>query len=148
MDEVDGRAGLLSIEPAPGGQIMRNARKIIAAVVLLTTWGAASASHESEGATARQVVMAPEAGRAVPREVMERVYGQVKTPYRYGVVLTGQDGVKVDQGPWSAGTDAQGHRTPVGIRSRDFGGALDRRTGGLPQRISRVRSSMLQSFSR
>lgn len=44
----------------------------------------------------RQIVPAPRAGRTVPREVMERVYEQVKTPYKYGVILTGDDGAKLD----------------------------------------------------
>ena len=35
-------------------------------------------------------------GRAVPQDVMERVYEQVRTPCKYGVILTGAEGAKVD----------------------------------------------------
>jgi len=37
-----------------------------------------------------------EAGKVVPRDVMERIYEQVKTPYKYGVILTGENGANVD----------------------------------------------------
>jgi len=37
-----------------------------------------------------------EAGRVVSGEVMERIYEQVKTPYKYGVILTGENGANVD----------------------------------------------------
>lgn len=40
--------------------------------------------------------MPPQAGKVVPRDVMERIYGQVKTPYKYGVVLAGEGGAAVD----------------------------------------------------
>ncbi|HOV76759.1 MAG TPA: hypothetical protein PLS24_01920, partial [Sedimentisphaerales bacterium] len=36
------------------------------------------------------------AGKVVPRDVMERIYEQVKTPYKYGVILTGENGANVD----------------------------------------------------
>jgi predicted GH43/DUF377 family glycosyl hydrolase len=36
------------------------------------------------------------AGKAVPVEVMQRIYDEVKTPYKYGVVLAGENGAKVD----------------------------------------------------
>lgn len=44
----------------------------------------------------RQVIEAKGGGRAVEAEVMQRVYHEVKTPYKYGVILKGQDGRKLD----------------------------------------------------
>jgi predicted GH43/DUF377 family glycosyl hydrolase len=32
----------------------------------------------------------------VPKEVMEDIYNEVKTPYKYGIVIKGEDGKKVD----------------------------------------------------
>ena len=42
------------------------------------------------------VLPMPPAGAAVPPAVMQRIYGEVKTPYKYGVILTGAEGHKVD----------------------------------------------------
>jgi predicted GH43/DUF377 family glycosyl hydrolase len=52
--------------------------------------------QESEAASERQVIATPQGGRAAPREVMERVYEQVKTPYKYGVILKDENGAKLD----------------------------------------------------
>lgn len=66
VDEVDGRTIVAAVA--------------LLVVVHLAVVDAASASHESAGATARRMVPAPQAGKAVPRDVMERIYEQVKTP--------------------------------------------------------------------
>ncbi|MCE5251045.1 glycosylase [bacterium] len=34
--------------------------------------------------------------KIVPPETMARIYGEVKTPYKYGIVLKGADGTKID----------------------------------------------------
>lgn len=70
---------------------MRHLGTIAVTFVLFVV--ACPAAH---GAAARQIVTAPSSGRAVPRDVMERVYEQVKTPYKYGVVLAGDSGAMVD----------------------------------------------------
>lgn len=44
----------------------------------------------------RKVIAAKSSQRAVEPKVMQRVYEQVKTPFKYGVVLKGQDGRKLD----------------------------------------------------
>ncbi len=44
----------------------------------------------------RQVIEAKAGGTAVDAEVMQRVYDEAKTPYKYGVILKGQDGRKLD----------------------------------------------------
>jgi len=63
----------------------------MAAVVLVVTAG-----YGAEDASKRRIVSAPETGKPVPRAVMERVYEQVKTPYKYGVILAGENKASVD----------------------------------------------------
>ncbi len=75
-------------------------KAIATAVFLVTACAiacvAAGPSEGSEGGSVRQIVASPPGGKAVPRDVMERVYEQVKTPYKYGVILAGENGVMVD----------------------------------------------------
>jgi predicted GH43/DUF377 family glycosyl hydrolase len=44
----------------------------------------------------RQVLPAKPPGKKVSRETMQRIYTQIKTPYKYGVILKGEGGKKVD----------------------------------------------------
>lgn len=77
---------------------MRHVGKIIGMVVLLIVvrCTACDAASTAGNAATRQVITPPENGKAVPRDVMERIYEEVKTPYKYGVVLTGEGGAAVD----------------------------------------------------
>ena len=50
----------------------------------------------SVGGQTRQIIEVNTGGRAVEAEVMQRVYDEAETPYKYGVVLKGQDGRKLD----------------------------------------------------
>ena len=61
---------------------------------LIAAFGAAAAAHVAFAAPREEraaVVQIPDALRAAAREVtgavMERVYDEVKTPYKYGIVL-------------------------------------------------------------
>jgi hypothetical protein len=44
----------------------------------------------------REVLPAKPQGRMVSRETMQSIYEQIKTPYKYGVILKGEKGKKVD----------------------------------------------------
>jgi predicted GH43/DUF377 family glycosyl hydrolase len=44
----------------------------------------------------RKVLPAKPPGKQVSREVMQNIYAQIKTPYKYGVILKGEKGKKVD----------------------------------------------------
>ncbi|MBN1505294.1 MAG: glycoside hydrolase family 127 protein [Sedimentisphaerales bacterium] len=45
----------------------------------------------------RQVIVpAGEAGKEVPAEVMQRIYDEVKTPHKHGVILASENGAKLD----------------------------------------------------
>ncbi len=70
---------------------MRHLHKLVLVLVLLIVTG-----RTARGAAARQIVTAPQNGKPVPRDVMERVYEQVKTPFKYGVILAGENGAMVD----------------------------------------------------
>ena len=70
---------------------MRYPGRLLAVLTLLVV-----RCSTGQGGTTRQVVALPENGKTVPHEVMERVYEQVKTPYKYGVVLAGENGTMVD----------------------------------------------------
>ena len=52
----------------------------------------ASAAEAAE----REVLKAKSGGKPVPEKVMKEIYEQIKTPYKYGVVLKGQGGELVD----------------------------------------------------
>ena len=71
-------------------------KHIVGAAVTGVLLVVASISYGIENPVVRQIVPSPEAGKAVPRDVMERVYEQVKTPYKYGVILAGENGAMVD----------------------------------------------------
>lgn len=45
---------------------------------------------------ARKVIPAKTNRKPVPREVMGKIYSEVKTPYKYGVILKGAGGLRVD----------------------------------------------------
>jgi len=49
----------------------------------------------AEDAT-RTIITAKTQGEAVDQATMQRIYDEVKTPFKYGVVLRGQEGKKVD----------------------------------------------------
>lgn len=44
----------------------------------------------------REILPAKSSGKLVSRETMQRIYDQIKTPYKYGIVLKGEEGKKVD----------------------------------------------------
>jgi predicted GH43/DUF377 family glycosyl hydrolase len=44
----------------------------------------------------RKVVMAKPPGNKVSRETMQKIYEQIRTPYKYGIILKGDQGKKVD----------------------------------------------------
>ena len=44
----------------------------------------------------RTVLTARPSGRKVNRETMQQIYEQIKTPYKYGIILKGEEGKKVD----------------------------------------------------
>ena len=50
----------------------------------------------AEPAGSRRVLPARSKGKAVDAQTMQRIYEQIKTPYKYGVILKGQDGRKLD----------------------------------------------------
>jgi len=51
----------------------------------------------AESASSRRIVLpAKSKARPVDAETMQRIYEQIKTPYKYGVILKGQDGRKLD----------------------------------------------------
>jgi len=50
----------------------------------------------AESAGSRRVLPAKSKGKAVDAETMQRIYEQIKTPYKYGVILKAQDGKKLD----------------------------------------------------
>lgn len=52
-----------------------------------------SATPQAQG---REVIPAKKDGDAVAAKVMDAVYEKIKTPYKYGVVLKGENGKKVD----------------------------------------------------
>ena len=49
-----------------------------------------------QAAECRWVIPAKEQGREVPEAVMEKIHSEVETPYKYGVVLKGEAGLRVD----------------------------------------------------
>jgi len=53
------------------------------------------AQEKPEGGTRRVIAAKPQA-RGVSPETMQRIYDQVKTPYKYGIILKGEEGRKVD----------------------------------------------------
>ena len=50
----------------------------------------------AESENIREVIPAKPQGRMIGRETMQDIYGQIKTPYKYGVILKGEGGKKVD----------------------------------------------------
>lgn len=67
-------------------------RKIVFFIAALLCLGHLSAQE----ATARSVLPAKKGGRKVPADVMQGIYETVKTPFKYGIVLKGEKGKKVD----------------------------------------------------
>ncbi len=64
-------------------------------VSLLTALVVAPAAVAGEG-PARAVIPAPVGGQAVDAATMDRIYAEVRTPFKYGVVLRGEPGELVD----------------------------------------------------
>jgi len=52
--------------------------------------------QEKPEGRARRVIPAKSQGERVDRETMRRIYDEVKTPYKYGIILRGEEGRKVD----------------------------------------------------
>lgn len=67
-------------------------RKVVFFIAALLCLGHLSAQE----ATARSVLPAKKGGREVPADVMQGIYETVKTPFKYGIVLKGEKGKKVD----------------------------------------------------
>ena len=55
-----------------------------------------TALHADESAATRQVIPVQTVGKDVPPERMQQVYEEVKTPFKYGVVIRGEKGQLVD----------------------------------------------------
>lgn len=53
-------------------------------------------AQEESDSGIRRVIEARPQGKTVGLETMRRIYEQVKTPYKYGIILKGEDGRKVD----------------------------------------------------
>lgn len=64
--------------------------------VLVASVGIALCPGASARSQTRQVVEAKSKQRAVEPAVMQRVYEEVRTPFKYGVVLEGAEGKKLD----------------------------------------------------
>lgn len=74
---------------------------------------------------ARQVVPAKKGGEIVSSEVMNDIYDKIKTPFKYGVVLKGEEGKMVDspsifrhQGRWYMmyiTFDGEGYETQIAV---------------------------------
>src|SRR6185369_11135869 len=60
---------------------------IILAICIAATAPPTRAADEP----ARTILPAKQGGREVPAEEMRRIYDEVKTPFKYGVVLRGED---------------------------------------------------------
>jgi hypothetical protein len=64
------------------------------AVFLLITLLSLGAAQEASN---EQVIAPAEtAQKEVPEETMKRIYEEVKTPYKYGIIIRGEGGKKVD----------------------------------------------------
>ena len=44
----------------------------------------------------RQVILAKQGGKVVPAGVMQGIYERIKTPHKYGIVVKGEDGERID----------------------------------------------------
>ena len=44
----------------------------------------------------REVLTAKSPGKKVSRETMQEIYEEIRTPYKYGVILKGEEGQRVD----------------------------------------------------
>jgi predicted GH43/DUF377 family glycosyl hydrolase len=75
---------------------MKLSRRFIAVCAttlpLFGTWlwnapGGRAQSPDASSATERRVIAAPIAGRPVPQAEMQRIHDEVKTPFKYGIVL-------------------------------------------------------------
>ncbi len=55
-----------------------------------------SSKGKKELKNTRRVLRAKPPGREVSLETMQRVYEEIKTPYKYGIILKGEEGRKVD----------------------------------------------------
>ncbi len=69
--------------------------RITAALLWLSAVSVAWGVPGAESAPAARTILNPRAG-LVPEAVMRDVYEEVKTPYKYGVILRGEDGKKLD----------------------------------------------------
>jgi len=65
---------------------IKNSASVWLAVVLLPLVSAGAATND----VSRQVIPALPAGRLVGDDVMQQVYAEVKTPFKYGIVLKGE----------------------------------------------------------
>ena len=57
---------------------------------------AETSSHEKSDGRTRRVLKAKSQGERVDPETMQRIYDEVKTPHKYGIILKGEEGRKVD----------------------------------------------------
>src|SRR6185437_3418465 len=64
---------------------IKSARTVFALVTLLLVFASAHSTFAAE--LDRQIVPAKPEGRLVDQEVMQKIYDEVKTPFKYGVVL-------------------------------------------------------------
>ncbi len=62
----------------------------------VATEGHAQTKSQPEPATIRQVIPAKTDKKDVPLEVMQQVYDEVKTPFKYGIVIRGEEEQLVD----------------------------------------------------
>ena len=73
---------------------MKQQRYCVAALVacaILTMWPGANVCGQ-----ARRVIPAVSQRRTVEPAVMQRVYEEAQTPFKYGVILKGEEGKKLD----------------------------------------------------
>ena len=74
--------------------MQKNSLKIIVIILflLLFTCGNSPAEKQYE----RKIIPANGKRIDVPHEVMNEIYDKIKTPYKYGIILKGDDGKKID----------------------------------------------------
>jgi predicted GH43/DUF377 family glycosyl hydrolase len=65
-------------------------------LVLIAAFAGSAAAAERDNAPLRQVIPASEGGQPVAAAALQRVYDEVKTPCKYGIVIRGEGGNPVD----------------------------------------------------
>ena len=70
---------------------MKKSLLVCGMVVVLVRWSVAQEAKPHE-AKPREVIPAKTDGKVVPPEVMQQIYEEVETPYKYGIVVDAEKG--------------------------------------------------------